>query len=93
MTPTVAVRPDPPIDQKIYKKGYRIGLERGRDPDGLEVKNTAQVGILANAAADFVHKPKDKVSWTACWEAGFVKGYNRLHPYEPIIRMDRRIAR
>lgn len=88
-----AVRPTSTIDQKVYKQGYRIGLERGRDREGLEVKNTAQVSILADTAADLVHQPKDKVSWTAGWRAGFIKSYNGRNPDAPITNMDGSLAR
>lgn len=75
--------------KKVYQEGYKIGFAGGRNrprivtPD-TEVKNKAQVSILADAAAEFVYKPKDETAWKAGWIDGFIDGYNKVRPDNPI---------
>jgi hypothetical protein len=90
--PPTTVQPVDPMVRKEYEQAYKIGYRQGCIPDGLEVKNTSQVNILAQTAADFVHKPKNNAIWTRRWAEGFIKAYNKCHPDEPILTMSGTIA-
>lgn len=84
---------DPKLE-KIRKEAYKIGLQSGGNrpsyiTEDTEVKNTAQVQILAETAADLVYKPKPehRQMWVFQFRLGFITGYNKRRPDAPIRNM------
>lgn len=79
-----------PEEKEAVREGetaYKIGYKQGCVKNGLEVKNTAQVDILADTAADLVHRPKYEALWKHRWAEGFIDAYNKCHPQAPIRTM------
>ena len=79
-----STKKDDKSDEKEGNQGYKIGYKQGCIRDGLDVKNTAQVDVLADSAADLVHHPKNKFWWTRRWRQGFIAAYNKCHSDNPI---------
>ena len=75
------------VAEREGKQAYKIGYKQGCIRDGLEVKNTAQVDILADTAADLVHRPKYKFLWANRWAGGFIDAYNKCHRDAPILTL------